>query len=555
MVRLAFAGVLLLVSSVLTAADPKPRPDGDGRPLPAEAIRRFGLSAKEGDKVVALPSARWPAYRFSADGKTVTRVGGDTAVTWDGATGRELGRVAPAKLLAEGAPGVPLIADNYPKKLAARSPDGKAALTYTNPTVQQSQYKLTLTVGGKAWPDAGLKQLMVGVLQLAFTPDGRYALAQLDQEHLHIWDVTGDESSGNAITFATPGPSGFRQVPLMHPAPDSRRVALVEFDPKTPTLHKDAMAGYQWRLGVYELDTRRRVSGLSGAGVLTAVDWSADATRIGGAGRRAGAEYGSEAGFAFVATDAGAFVMPPTEFSRPATACALSPDARTLAVGTDSEVHLYEARTGFLRHAFKPAGGDVLALRFHPDGRSLLSESADGAVTQWDVRGDLTPLPEPDAAALDRLWADLDATDAAKAFQAVRRIATHPKKSLPFLKGKVAGEKRPTDAEIDGRVADLKSRAFAERNAAEKQLRAMGMIAHPALKVALATDSSPELRERATRLLAVTFTPATVRTTRLVEAVELAGTAEAKSLLTAWAGNAGPELTAEAMATLRRGRK
>jgi len=101
----------------------------------------------------------------------------------------------------------------------------------------------------------------------------------------------------------------------------------------------------------------------------------------------------------------------------------------------------------------------------------------------------------------------------------------------------------------------LKSRVFAERNAAEKQLRGMGMIAHPALKVALATDSSPELRERATRLLAVTFTPATVRTTRLVEAVELAGTAEAKALLATWAGNAGPELTAEATVTLRRWRK
>jgi WD domain, G-beta repeat len=407
-------------------------------------------------------------------------------------------------------------------------------------------------VDGKKWPDTGLAKRMVGVLQLAFTPDGRYALAQLDQELLQVWDLTADAGVGHAFNFATPGPSGFRQVPLMHPAPDSRRVALVEADPKVPSLQRGQLSIYRWRLGVYELDTRRRVSGVAGVGVLTAVDWSPDSALIAGAGRRTDPEHGADAGFAFVATAGGQFLLHPTDLPKPATAAALSPDGRTLAVGTGGEVHLYEVRTGRLRHAFQPNAGDVSGLRFHPTGRSLLSESSDGAVFLWDVRGELAKPAEPDAAALDRLWTDLGAENAAPAFRAIRSITAHPAKTLPDLKQRVTLQKRPTAAEIAERVANLSSRLYAERVAAEKELKAMGRIAHPALKAALAADSSAELHARAGRLLATTITPAAVRTTRLVEAVELAGTAEAKALLAAWAAEAGPELAAEAEAALAR---
>jgi hypothetical protein len=541
MVRLAPAGFLLLLAALVPAAD--------GVPLPAEAILRFTL-AKEDDRPASLPKARWPQYLFSADGKTVTRSGGGTAITWDAATGKEAGKILPAKLLAAGASNVPVTADIYQRNLAAKSPDGKAEVLYSNPTVQQMRFTITMKVNGKVWPNSELEKRMVGVLQLAFTPDGRYALAQLDQEHLHIWDVTGDESSGDAITFAAPGPSGYRQVPLMHPAPDSKRVALVEADPKSPTLQPGAE--YRWQLGVYALDTRRRASGLSGDGVLTAVDWSPDATRIGGAGRTG---PGGGVGFAFVATDDGGYLMRPVDLPKPATACAISPDGRTLAVGTAGEVRLYEVRTGHLRHTFRPNAGEVIALRFHPTGRSLLSESSEGVAMLWDVHGELAKPPEPDAAAREQVWADLGADDAAKAFAAIRRAAAHPAKAIPDLKGRVAGQKRPTAAEIAERVANLNSRVYAERATAEKELKAMGRIAYPALKAAVAADSSPELHARANRLLAVTVNPATTRVTRLVEAVEWAGTPEAKALLTAWATEAGPELAAEADAALARWRK
>ena len=461
------------------------------------------------DSAPPLPKAQWPRYHFSKDGKTVTRVGGDTAISWDVATGRESARVLPAKLLAEGLPGITVVADKYPKKLAARSPDGKAALTYSNPTVQQMAFKLKLEVNGKEWPDTGLEERMVGVLQLDFTPDGRYALAQLDQEHLHVWDLKAAPSSGNAITFATPGPSGYRQVPLVHVAPDGKRVALVEADPKAPIVAAAAVARYQWRLGVYDLATRNRQAGLSGTGFLTAVDWSADARFVAGAGRRSESE-----GFVFVAAANGKYLMRPTDLPKPATACALSADNRTLAVGVGGEVHSYEVRSGRLRQVFKPEAGNVLAFRFHPADGSLLSESADGAVFQWDVRGTLATHPVPDVAALTRLWADLKADDAAKAFQAVRHLAKHPAVVLPFLSGKVAGQKRPLAQDIQTRVGRLTSRDFTEREKAEKELRAMGRIAWPALKAAVGIDSSPELRARATRLLAVTNGPIGLRTAR-----------------------------------------
>lgn len=552
MVRLASVG-LLLAAALLLAAEPKPRADADGRELPAEALVRL-LPAKADERPQAPPKTRWPQFQFSADGKTVTRIGGGTAITWDTTTGKETARLLPDKLLTAGASHTPLIADMYQRNLAAKSPDGKAEVLYSNPTVQQMRFTITMKVNGKVWPNSELEKRMVGVLQVAFTPDGKYALAQLDQEHLHIWDVTGDEHSGDVITFATPGPSGYRQVPLMHVAPDSKRVALVESDPKMQIVQREAMRFYRWQIGVYTLDTRQRTGGISGAGVLTAAEWSADASLIAGAGRMAAGDDG-DAGFAFVATSNGTFVLSPVELASPATACALSPDCRTLAVGTAGEVRLYEVRTGQLRHTFRPAGGDVLGLKFHPHGAALYSESADGTIYSWDLRGELTKPPEPDTASFNRLWADLTAEDAGKAFAAIRQLAAHPAKALPDLKGRVAGQKRPTAAEIAAKVGQLNSRVYAERAAAEKELKAMGRLAHAALKSAVAADSSPELHARANRLLAVTVTPATLRVTRLVEAVEWAGTAEAKALLTAWATDAGPELASEAEAALARWRK
>lgn len=503
----------------------------------------------------SLPKARWPQLQFSPDGKTVTRIGGGAAVTWDVATGKETDRILPAKLLTAGAPHTPLIADIYQKNLAAKSPDGKGVLTYSNPTVQQMRFTLTLRVDGKEWPDNRLTERMVGVLQMAFTPDGRFALAQLDQEHLHIWDLTGDPNSGEVITFSQPGPSGFRQMPLMHPAPDSKRVALVEADPKVASLNAEEWALYRWRLGVYELDTRRRTGGVSGAGVLTAVDWSSDATRIGGGGRHTGEAAGRAVGFAFVATPDGQFVMPPVDLPGTPTACAVSPDGRTLAVGVANEIRLYEVRTGFLRHTFQPSAGAVSALRFHPHNRLLVSESGDGAAFVWDTRGEPGTVSEPDAAGLDRLWADLDSANGEVAFRAIRLVAAHPTKTLPDLSRRIAGQKRPSDAQIAEAVANLTSRLYAERMKAEKELKAMGRLAYPALKAALASDSSAELHARAARVLAVSVHPAAVRPTRLVEAVEKCGTPEAKALLAAWAKDAGPELAGEAEAALVRWRK
>ena len=101
---------------------------------------------------------------------------------------------------------------------------------------------------------------------------------------------------------------------------------------------------------------------------------------------------------------------------------AVSPDERTVAVGGSTGIHLYDLRTGARRHTFAGLTRAADTLAFSPTGRYLASESADGPVLLWDVRGELLATPEPDAAKLALLWTDLGSDDPAKAFQAVRAV-------------------------------------------------------------------------------------------------------------------------------------
>src|SRR5262249_20943196 len=113
------------------------------------------------------------------------------------------------------------------------------------------------------------------------------------------------------------------------------------------------------------------------------------------------------------------------------------------------------------------------------------------------------------------------------------------------------------DPKIEQLVTDLDSDKFQVRTAATAQLKALGELAEPALRRALAGDPSAEVRRRVEQLLEKVQEwappPERLREVRAVDVLERAATPEARKLLHELAKGA-PEarLTREARAALDR---
>ncbi len=217
----------------------------------------------------------------------------------------------------------------------------------------------------------------------------------------------------------------------------------------------------------------------------------------------------------------------------PVKAVAFSPDGFTLAVATAGVVELREVATGGVREVFAPAQAP---LAFAPDGTLLAAVGMNQHVYLWDVR---SGVPAADLAAA---WEALAGADAVAAFRAQKALAADPARAVPFLGSQPAEELSPTAGAIAKLVESLDAPAFADRAAAEKELRRVGPPAEPALRKALAETTSPEVRQRAGAVLAAPPrppTPAELRAGRAAEALGWIGTNEAAAVLRAWAGGDG----------------
>jgi hypothetical protein len=188
-------------------------------------------------------------------------------------------------------------------------------------------------------------------------------------------------------------------------------------------------------------------------------------------------------------------------------------------------------------------------LAFRADGRALISGGADRTCLVWDATGrDLAGaatvrLTEAD---LEAAWTALGGKDAARAFRATAALAADPDRAVPFLAARVRPVPR-APAGADALAADLDSPAFADRERAEKGLVELGAAAEPALRRVVAGPSA-EARQRAQRVLdRLTQSADRLVARRVVEVLELAGTAEARRVLAALAAGAdGAWLTEEA---------
>jgi hypothetical protein len=236
---------------------------------------------------------------------------------------------------------------------------------------------------------------------------------------------------------------------------------------------------------------------------------------------------------------------------------ALSPDGRVLAAAVDSAVLLWDVCLGQSLGRLAGHQAPVESLAFTPDGKALVTSSADSTALVWDVAR-LVPRPAAGAlgaAELESLWKDLASADAGRAFRAVVALSAAPGKAVPWLAERLRPVPAPDARCVARLIARLDSDDFAVRTSAERGLERLGDQASPALRQALEARPTLEVRQRIQRLLdRRNRLPAEeLRLLRGVEVLERMGTKEARALLGVLAkGAAGARLTRDAQAALRR---
>jgi Tol biopolymer transport system component len=236
------------------------------------------------------------------------------------------------------------------------------------------------------------------------------------------------------------------------------------------------------------------------------------------------------------------------------TAVAYSPDGKTLASASyDGKVRYWEVATGKTRLVADGHAGVASSLSWSPDGRRLASGHANTTVLIWDVfesaRGSAS------LKLLQGAWTDLADDDATRAFQAICLLTAHPGQAVPFLQERLKPVAPIDPKRLAQLIAELESNNFLARQKATEELERQGDLAVPALEKALAGKPALEMRTRIETLLAKPerMPPEVLRSWRALEALEHAGTAEARRLLETLAKGAdGARLTREAQAALRR---
>jgi WD40 repeat protein len=241
--------------------------------------------------------------------------------------------------------------------------------------------------------------------------------------------------------------------------------------------------------------------------------------------------------------------------AEPLTAVALSPDGQWLAVAGGA-VRIWELASGQEVLRLRDPEARAVSLAFAPDGRRLIAGMTDGTALVWDVnplgRAERGPLLAGES---ERLWADLGAPDARRAYRAAWRLAGAPG-SARFLAGRLKPITKEDVARIERLMTDLAHEEFARRDAANRELRRLGDRAGHVLRAALRRPLDLEARRRIERLVSalsgmVVKEADLLRTLRGIAVLGWTGTPEARALLKKLAeGAPGARQTMAARAAL-----
>jgi RNA polymerase sigma factor (sigma-70 family) len=487
----------------------------------------------------------------SGNGQTVlTYSRGDPLRRWDLTTGRQVSQVA--------------IPENA--TCAAGSADGQRIAAAVGNTITVHD-----AAGKQLWRHDGGRLQRAGaplrVESLALSPDGRIlAVREWLLPEVHLWDTTaGKRLVTLAQTQGVVKPSG--TTPLQNVEGWGMMTLALAFSPdgrsifgagaKRQLARWDSRTGeVAWAVAFDAGQAVERFALSAGGHALATLNSDGTVTLYEAATGQQRLRLGKPAakhGVLRPSYAAAGLSIPARKLDEP-FAVAFSPDSRYLATAKDdSVIHLWDVVAGQEIGQLTGHKGGIVSLMFAPDGSRLLSGSMDTTVLAWDlgaIRKQAAAEERLDAKTLDALWADLAATDAAKAFAALRRLARSPAQAAALVKERVRPAVPPDAKTIAALITDLQSDVFAVRQKAEAGLEALGELAEPQIRQALAGDPSIEVRQRLQRLLKVTRP---VRDLRVVELLELAGGADARRVLEELArGAASARLTREAQAAAQR---